>query len=47
MSSNEINQHYGYPQLPGVVKACDDFLMDKPEKVTKLENISLGLMIKQ
>lgn len=37
---------FGWDALPGVKKACDDFLKDKPEKMELLE-IGVGLMIKQ
>lgn len=37
---------FGWDALPGVQKACDDFLKDKPEKMELLE-IGVGLMIKQ
>lgn len=43
-----IIHDYGFEALPGVKKACDEFLKDKPEKVEVLEaGVSLGLMIKQ
>lgn len=37
---------YGWEALPGVQKACDEFLADKSEKVIKLDGISLGVLIK-
>lgn len=37
---------FAWDVLPGVKKACDDFLKDKPEKMELLE-IGVGLMIKQ
>lgn len=37
---------YGWEVLPGVEKACDEFLKDKPEKV-KVLGQKLGLLIKQ
>lgn len=43
-----IIHDYGFEALPGVKKACDEFLKDKPEKVEVLEaGVSLGLMIKR
>lgn len=37
---------YGWDVLPGVKRACDDFLKDKPEKVRVLSD-QLGLLIKE
>lgn len=37
---------YGWPRTKGVVKACDDFLKDKPEKMRGAEPF-LGIMVKQ
>lgn len=37
---------YGWDPLPGVKKACDDFLKDKPEGIEQLL-VGLGLMIKK
>jgi len=37
---------YEYEPFPGVKKACDDFLKDKPEKVVKGMN-GIGIMRKQ
>ena len=41
-----IIHDFGWDALPGVQKACDDFLKDKPEKMELLE-IGIGLMIKK
>lgn len=38
---------YGWEALPGVKQACDEFLADRPEKMIKIEGISLGLLVKQ
>lgn len=37
---------YGYAPFPGVKKACDDFLADKPEKMTQ-EIFAIGKMVKK
>lgn len=37
---------YNSVNLPGVKQACDDFLKDKPERITSMDNIELGLLIK-
>lgn len=37
---------YEYEPFPGVKKACDDFLKDKPERITK-EIFGIGKMVKQ
>lgn len=38
---------YGYIELPGVKEACDEFLKNKPEKIVKIDGISLGYLIKE
>jgi O-methyltransferase len=38
---------YDWDALPGVKKACDEFLQDKPETIININNISLGLLVKQ
>jgi O-methyltransferase len=38
---------YGHHQLPGVKKACDDFLKDKPEKVQVFDSNFQGVIVKQ
>ncbi|WP_320035348.1 TylF/MycF/NovP-related O-methyltransferase [Halarcobacter sp.] len=41
-----IIHDYGWDALPGVKKACDDFLKNKPEKILMLE-VGIGLLIKK
>lgn len=38
---------YGWEMLPGVKKACDDFLRGRPEENTITENSFIGVMVKQ
>ena len=38
---------YGWDTLPGVERACSDFLADKPESATVFGDANVALVVKQ